>query len=125
METIINMLPVFIVGGIVVGIVISREQAQEKRRADRLAKWGRAGPPPSLHCLTCGSDHAEDEEAPPRGNTGIEVALWILMLPFGIVYSVWRRNKTAGKRGCPACHSTAVVPITSPAARAHIKQLEG
>lgn len=73
--------------------------------------------PYANHCMTCGSDF-KTLPAPQRGSTSVEVALWIMIFPAGIVYSVWRRQK-AGKITCIICKSDAVVPALSPAAQAH------
>lgn len=99
-----------------------RHKDKEQARKDRAAKWGRAGPPPSHHCMTCGHDYAPNAEGPQRGNIYIEVAIWLVFFPAGIVYSIWRRNTGAGKPVCPMCQGYGI-PIDTPAARAHIKQL--
>ena len=73
--------------------------------------------------MTCGSSHSEPAEGPQRGNTYVELALWLFFFPAGAVYSFWRRKKGAGGGVCPVCKSTSVVPIDSPAAKAHIRRL--
>ena len=73
--------------------------------------------PYANHCMTCGNDF-KTMPAPQRGSASVEVALWIMIFPAGIVYSVWRRQKT-GKTICMVCKSDAVVPAHSPAAQAH------
>lgn len=51
-----------------------------------------------------------------KGSILIELVLWICFLVPGLVYSVWRL--TTRHKACRACGSDALVPMTSPAARA-------
>lgn len=45
------------------------------------------------------------------GSGSIELVLWLLVLPVGIVYSVWRRSKRS--HGCAVC-STKTLPLHTP-----------
>lgn len=51
------------------------------------------------------------------GTFALELLLWIVFFPVGILYSIWR----VAKRGlvCPHCKSSAVIPTSSPAAIAN------
>jgi hypothetical protein len=73
--------------------------------------------PYSNHCMACGNDF-KTLPGPRRGSGFTEAALWIMIFPAGIVYSVWRRQKS-GKITCIVCKSDAVIPADSPAAKAH------
>ena len=73
--------------------------------------------PYSNHCMACGNDF-KTLPGPKRGSGLTEAALWIMIFPAGIVYSVWRRQKT-GKITCIVCKSDSVIPADSPAAKAH------
>lgn len=78
---------------------------------------------PTRHCMTCGEDSPAPQGA-QRGNKTLEIVLWLFMLwPIALVYSVWRRIGTGAKPVCPACNATTLVPIASPAALAHKRQL--
>ncbi|HPI93352.1 MAG TPA: hypothetical protein PLT09_07060 [Deltaproteobacteria bacterium] len=46
-----------------------------------------------------------------KGSLRTEVALWLLMVVPGIVYTLWRH--ITREKICPACASMAVVPIDS------------
>lgn len=71
------------------------------------------------HCMRCGT------EGPPKTRTNgsilIEIVLWLMFLVPGIIYSIWRL--TTRRRVCAACGSEQLVPIGSPGAVAHRKQL--
>lgn len=74
-------------------------------------------PSPTLHCMVCGTDMALPE-GPQRGNLAIEVVLYLFWIFPGVIYSIWRRAGS-GKRECLACGAASLVPIDSPAAKAH------
>lgn len=84
----------------------------------------RAQPPTEQHCLTCGHEWT-DSRAALRGNSTLEIVLWVCLLwPVALVYSIWRRlGQGKAKVACVVCASTTVVPATSPAAVAHRRQL--
>jgi hypothetical protein len=79
---------------------------------------------PYQHCMTCGHDFKYRTSA-MRGSNKMELALWVLLLwPFALVYSIWRRlGPGKAKTACIVCASDQVVPATSPAAIAHKRAL--
>lgn len=76
---------------------------------------------PERHCLACGTDFNTRLGA-WRGNTGIEVVLYVAGLVPGLVYSIWRRGGTP-QHQCPACGLRHTVPYGSPAAAANRRKL--
>ena len=96
---------------------------QRRKRAAFEATWAHGVPPNTQHCMTCGEDSPPAEGA-LRGNTWIELLLWVCMLwPIAIVYTVWRRSGKGAKRVCPDCGGASLAPIASPAAQAHRRHL--
>lgn len=71
------------------------------------------------HCMTCGTE--DHPTTVTKGSIFIEIVLWICFLVPGVIYSIWRLT-TRGK-ACPECGSTALIPVDSPAATAHRRQL--
>jgi hypothetical protein len=51
----------------------------------------------------------------------IELVLWLCFAVPGLVYSLWRINSR--HQACSACGSRALVPTTSPVAKAQKKRL--
>jgi len=95
---------------------------QARRIRGHLGQRG-ASEHPALHDLRRGED-SPDAEGALRGNTWIELLLWACMLwPIALVYTVWRRVGKGAKRVCPDCGGASLVPIASPAARAHRRHL--
>ena len=47
-----------------------------------------------------------------KGNTVVEIFLWILFIVPGLAYSVWRHSGAC--KGCPQCFSDKMIPIYSP-----------
>ena len=121
MELITSMAPLLFVA-------LAYVWYQRCKRAAFDATWVNGGPPNTQHCMTCGED-SPDAEGALRGNTGFELLLWVCMLwvcmlwPIAIVYTVWRRIGKGAKRVCPDCGGASLVPIASPAARAHRRHL--
>jgi hypothetical protein len=77
-------------------------------------------PGPSMACLTC--EHVGPTATRARGSLGMEVALWLLLIVPGMIYSVWR---VTGKRPvCQQCGSDALVPSQSPAGRRLLTQAQ-
>lgn len=64
-------------------------------------------------CLDCGTPSRGFSRA---GSTLLELALWVLFFPVGIVYSLWRM--TSGARRCRACRGRRLVPASTPFGRA-------
>ena len=50
-------------------------------------------------CVRCG--HYIANIGAVKGSFGVEVLLWILLLPVGIIYSVWRL--VGRSHDCPGC----------------------
>lgn len=48
------------------------------------------------------------------GSFVIELGLWILFFPIGLIYSIWRL--ASRKSGCAMCGSSDIIPLTSPRA---------
>jgi hypothetical protein len=65
-----------------------------------------------IACTVCKTISEQSKTTMP-GSDGAEIALWILFLLPGIVYSIWRNNAKA--EVCPSCNSKAIVPLSSPA----------
>lgn len=65
-----------------------------------------------IACTVCKTISERSKTTMP-GSDGAEIALWVLFLLPGIVYSIWRSNAKA--EVCPACGSKAIVPVSSPA----------
>ena len=47
------------------------------------------------------------------GYTFVEIFLYFLYIWPGIIYSIWRRNKSNWKNICPECNSSKMIPVTS------------
>jgi hypothetical protein len=58
------------------------------------------------HCLDCGAVALSKQCKP--GSTGVEVALWVLLIVPGLAYSIWRM--TSRYEGCSQCGSRRIVP---------------
>ena len=56
-----------------------------------------------------------------RGSGAVELALWLLILVPGIIYSVWRRSSPPVQQ-CPACGSEELVPPDSPTGQRLIQE---
>lgn len=115
-EVLTPMLPLALVGGVIY-------LAFQRHKGDRKPT---AAPGSAMHCMTCGEDSRSPAaaSAAKRGNTTLEIALWLFLLwPIAIVYSVWRRIGKGAKSTCPVCDATTLVPSSTPAARAHRRQL--
>jgi ribosomal protein L37E len=61
-------------------------------------------------CATCGTQAEPIRQT--RGSIWIELALWLLFLVPGLLYSLWRL--TTKHTVCRQCGSTEIVPVTSP-----------
>ena len=48
------------------------------------------------------------------GSFIIELGLWLLFFPVGIIYSIWRLASKGS--GCPSCGSKDMIPTDSPRA---------
>ena len=65
------------------------------------------------YCKACGTVGAGKRVMP--GSILIELALWLLFLLPGLIYSVWRHAATY--QGCTNCKSNQMIPADSPLAR--------
>lgn len=61
-------------------------------------------------CRNCG--HVGRSKIHYRGNLGIEIVLWLLLIVPGLIYSLWRL--TTKRQVCGACESEQIVPVDSP-----------
>lgn len=104
--------PIMVGGALVLFLVLSRDIKPDTRVY------------PVQHCLTCGQEFKPASLA-LRGNTTLEIALWVLLLwPFALIYSIWRRlDAGKAKITCPVCAGNQVVPADTPAAAAHRKAI--
>lgn len=79
--------------------------------------FGAGGKP--MHCLDCGTESKSTIHT--KGSTLIEIVAWLAFIIPGIIYSLWRVSSRG--QACATCGSTRLIPIDSPAAIAHKKQL--
>lgn len=63
-----------------------------------------------LICKQCGS--TDEPETVTPGSLLIEIILWLLFLPAGIIYSLWRH--CARHEACTVCGSRNLIPLASP-----------
>lgn len=86
-----------------------------------LWKIFRAGTPKKqpMYCTACG--HEGETATHTKGGMLIELVLWLCFAVPGLVYSLWRINSR--HQACSACGSRALVPTTSPVAKAQKKRL--
>lgn len=64
-------------------------------------------------CTACGSRCIPATKT--GGHFAIELILWLCFLIPGLIYSIWRLGSR--QKACPACGSTALVPVNSPVGR--------
>ncbi len=65
------------------------------------------------YCRSCGSTF-EKAKLITRGTFMVELALWLLFLLPGLIYSVWRL--TTKYKACPICQASDIIPVNSPVA---------
>jgi hypothetical protein len=71
-------------------------------------------PKGSTHiCTTC--RHVGKPVTRVKGSILIEIALWLLLLIPGLIYSIWRL--TSKEQVCPSCQQPSMIPLTSPEAQ--------
>lgn len=58
-----------------------------------------------------------------KGSILLELAMWILFLLPGLIYSMWRLMSRY--KACPACGAPNMIPTDSPRARALLSQGRG
>lgn len=73
-----------------------------------------------LVCLTCGSKGEKPKTVTP-GSFLLEVALWLLFILPGVIYSIWRL--TARHKACSLCGGRNLVPEDTPAAKQFLHSL--
>ena len=56
-----------------------------------------------------------------KGHIVLEIGLWLLLLPIGIIYSIWRL--TSKYTGCECCGATSIIPHDSKAAQKFIEKI--
>lgn len=71
------------------------------------------------YCPRCG--WAGEPVTVTPGSYHMEIVLWICFLAPGLLYSLWRLHQR--HQACPSCHSSALIPAQSPAARASMQAL--
>lgn len=76
----------------------------------------KAGPP--MVCAQCG--HHGPAKQRTRGTMALELALWLMFILPGIIYSLWRLSTRASV--CASCGSGALVAPGSPAGRRMIRE---
>ena len=69
-------------------------------------------------CNNCG--HIGESVTARKGHRVIEIALWLLFLVPGIIYSIWRL--TTWHEICPVCGSANLIPASSPIAQRFIRE---
>lgn len=114
-----EVTPSIIVTLVLIVILFVWNKEREEKRAAKVQRDAEGLP--ERHCLACGTDFNTRLGA-WRGNTGIEVVLYVAGLVPGLVYSIWRRGGTP-QHQCPACGSRHTVPYGSPAAAANRRKL--
>lgn len=65
------------------------------------------------YCTACGDFNAGKRNVP--GSFLVELALWILFLLPGLLYSLWRVS--SAKRVCARCGNQSLIPLDSPNAQ--------
>ena len=74
-----------------------------------------------VYCTSCGT--LGQPKKIIKGSFGVEVALWLLFLLPGLIYSVWRL--TSKVECCSSCSQPSIIPSNSPRAlqmRAQVKR---
>lgn len=66
-----------------------------------------------LVCTQCG--FVGKPKRAIKGNSAIEIILWLFFIVPGLIYSIWRSNSR--HKICPDCKSIALIPIDSPRAK--------
>lgn len=60
-------------------------------------------------CATCYS--TVEPKSITKGSIWMELLLWVVCFPIGILYSLWRIASRT--KGCPVCGSKDLVPLDS------------
>ena len=90
-----------------------KDRIKELRAHQKNIKKGKALGTAQYVCREC--EQACRAVRLTRGRFWLEVTLWILFFPVGIVYSIWRLSTRYN--GCPACGSERLVDAETPAGK--------
>jgi len=90
---------------------LEKTKDKEKKDYDRAVKSGSI-------CSACGMMGRPVKVT--RGGCAIEIALWLLLLIPGIIYTIWRL--TTNYDACAYCGSSDVIPLGTPRGQALFKQ---
>jgi len=63
-----------------------------------------------LICQDCG--FSGKPKMKTKGSIWVEIALWLLFLFPGLIYSIWRL--TSKYQACPKCEAPRMIPMDSP-----------
>jgi hypothetical protein len=66
-----------------------------------------------LVCTQCG--YVGKPKGAIKGNTLIEIILWLFLIIPGLIYSIWRSSSRY--KICPQCKSSTLIPVDSPRAK--------
>ncbi|KKQ45981.1 MAG: hypothetical protein US63_C0008G0019 [Candidatus Moranbacteria bacterium GW2011_GWC2_37_8] len=61
-------------------------------------------------CTSCG--YKGKPKSITKGSILVEIALWLLLIVPGVIYSVWRM--ASRYTACPQCKSQTMIPLDSP-----------
>jgi hypothetical protein len=64
-------------------------------------------------CRNCG--HVGEPQKHTPGHFGLELALWLLVFPIGIIYTIWRKFNSG--KVCSYCGSKSIISTLSPIGR--------
>lgn len=71
-------------------------------------------------CTQCGV--AQDPATAVKGSMLIELALWILFIVPGLIYSLWRLSSK--HKRCRSCGGTVLIPVESPAGQKLLRDFQ-
>jgi len=77
--------------------------------------------PKHMVCSICG--YQGKPKTVTKGSIIIELALWIMFVVPGLIYSLWRM--TSRYKACPNCLTPNMIPLDSPMGNKLIKTLSG
>ena len=61
-------------------------------------------------CSACGN--IDNPKTAVKGNTLIEIILWLCFIIPGLIYSIWRSSSR--HKVCTVCRATTLIPINTP-----------
>lgn len=71
-------------------------------------------------CSTCGS--VVEPKKVFQGSLGLEIVLWLMCFPVGLLYSVWRLSSK--KTVCTSCGAETLLPLDSPMGKKILDEME-